>query len=82
MNWQDEGWSPKPVRVPRPLNYCKCGQIHGTDSVQAVDRFRPEGPRGYRAVTVPGAELRATRSEAQADVCTWWPTLNASRSAA
>lgn len=33
----------------------------------AVGRFKPGGPDGYRAVTMPDAPLRATREEAIAD---------------
>jgi hypothetical protein len=45
---------------------CKtCGQI-GHPTV-AVGKFKPGGPDGYRAVD--GGPLRATRREAEEDVC-------------
>lgn len=45
-----------------------CHLIHATDWAVAVDRWRPEGPAGYRA-RYPDAPLRATRAEAIADMC-------------
>ena len=43
------------------------GWIIGSDWARAVGRFNPEGPDGYRAVTMPHAPLRKTRDEAVAD---------------
>lgn len=45
-----------------------CHLTHATDWAVAVDRWRPEGPAGYRA-RYPDAPLRATRAEAIADMC-------------
>lgn len=39
----------------------------GADAARAVGRFRPEGPLGYRAKYSPGAPLRDSRQEAEAD---------------
>jgi hypothetical protein len=39
----------------------------GSDAARAVGRFRPEGPLGYKASTMPDAPLRDTREEAVAD---------------
>jgi len=43
------------------------GWIVGSDWARAVGRFKPEGPDGYRAATMPSAPLRKTRTEAVAD---------------
>ncbi|CAB4727811.1 MAG: hypothetical protein F2667_12560 [Actinobacteria bacterium] len=37
------------------------------DLARAVGRFRPGGPTGYRAATMPDAPTRATRTEAEDD---------------
>lgn len=37
------------------------------DWARAVGRFKPEGPDGYKAATMPDAPLRKTREEAIAD---------------
>lgn len=34
------------------------------DWARAVGRFKPDGPDGYKAATMPDAPLRATREEA------------------
>ena len=47
------------------------GHVIPSDAVQAVGRFRPEGPTRYGArppYAPPDAPLRATRAEALADV--------------
>ena len=41
--------------------------ILGADAAVAVGRFKPGGPDGYRARSLPDGPLRATRSEAEAD---------------
>ena len=51
-----------------------CHLIHATDWAVAVDRWRPEGPAGYRA-RYPDAPLRATRAEAIADMCARYAVL-------
>ena len=51
-----------------------CHLIHVTDWAVAVDRWRPEGPAGYRA-RYPDAPLRATRAEAIADMCARYAVL-------
>ena len=38
-----------------------------SDAAYAVGRFDPRGTRGYIARGVPGAPMRATRADAQAD---------------
>jgi hypothetical protein len=46
------------------------GRIIPAAAVRAVDRFNPDGPRGYQAVppyAEPGAPVRATRGEAMRD---------------
>ena len=48
-----------------------CHLIHATDWAVAVDRWRPEGPTGYRATGMPDAPLRATRDQAIADRCAY-----------
>lgn len=37
------------------------------DWARAVGRFKPEGPDGYKAATMPDTPLRKTREEAIAD---------------
>ena len=44
-----------------------CG--HAVHETAAVGRFQPGGPSGYRDPLDPGAPIRATRAEAEADVC-------------
>lgn len=44
------------VRIPRV-----------SDAARAVGRFKPDGPDGYRARSLPDGPLRATRAEAEAD---------------
>lgn len=51
-----------------------CHTIHATDWAVAVDRWRPEGPAGYRA-RYPDAPWRATRAEAIADMCARYAVL-------
>lgn len=41
--------------------------ILGADAAVAVGRFKPGGPDGYRAKSLPDGPLRATRPEAEAD---------------
>lgn len=48
------------------------GRIFGSDAARAVGRFDPDGPRGYRAATMPDAPLRETRAEAEADERAWF----------
>lgn len=50
----------------------RTGRVLGADAARAVGRFRPEGPIGYRAKSVPDAPIRATRIEAETDEATWW----------
>jgi hypothetical protein len=45
----------------------KAPMILGSDAARAIGRFRPEGPLGYRAKSLPDGPLRATRVEAEAD---------------
>lgn len=48
---------------------CKnCGHVHTADWTYAVGRFTKDGIRGYTARLVD-APLRATREEAEQDVC-------------
>lgn len=49
----------------------RCGHT-GTHPTYAVGRFQPDGPTGYRDLADPGAPLRATRAEAEVDVCRRW----------
>lgn len=42
-------------------------RILGSDAARAVGCFRPEGPIGYRAKSLPNGPLRATSAEAEAD---------------
>jgi hypothetical protein len=46
-------------------------RVLGSAATRAVGRFNPAGPDGYRATTLPGAPLRATRAEAAADEREW-----------
>lgn len=46
----------------------RCGHVHVTTWVRAQGRFHRNGPVGYRAA-IPAAPLRATRAEAEQDVC-------------
>ena len=46
-----------------------CGHVHTTADTWAVGRFAP-GPIGYTA-RYPGAPLRASREEAEKDMCDW-----------
>lgn len=41
--------------------------VLGADAAVAVGRFKPGGPDGYRARSLPNGPLRATRPEAEAD---------------
>lgn len=41
--------------------------VLGADAAVAVGRFKPDGPDGYRAKSLPDGPLRATRAEAEAD---------------
>lgn len=52
------------------------GRVLPADAAQAVGRFRPEGPLGYRAKSVPDAEVRATREEALADEIAHWEAID------
>lgn len=48
-----------------------CDRIHATAQVEAVNRFRyANRETGFRAVS--GGPVRATRAEAQLDVCPGW----------
>lgn len=47
------------------------GRIVSLDFAQAVGRFNPSGPEGYRAATLPDAPLRKTRAEAMEDERLW-----------
>lgn len=49
------------------LTPCPPRRKLGADADRAVGRFRPEGPLGYRAKYSPGAPLRDSRQEAEAD---------------
>ena len=57
-----------------PIACPHCHLIHATDWAVAVDRWRPEGPAGYRA-RYPDAPLRATRAGAIADMCARYAVL-------
>lgn len=41
--------------------------VLGSDAAVAVGRFKPDGPDGYRAKSLPAGPLRATRKEAEED---------------
>ena len=45
----------------------RCG--HALHETAALGRFQPAMPSGYRDMHDPGAPIRATRAEAEADVC-------------
>lgn len=47
----------------------RCGHIHASDDTRAVSRFGSGGITGYVAAEVPGAPVRPTRAEAEADKC-------------
>jgi len=61
----DYEWRTTPPRVPKRRG--RADVVLGSDAARAVGRFRPEGPLGYRAKSVPDAPLRATRAEAETD---------------
>jgi len=61
------------------LQVCQCGRVHPADDVAAVGRFNAGGASGYVAQRVAGAEVRATRIEAMADVCRHWQGDNPNR---
>lgn len=44
---------------------------NGPSMSVAVGRFKPGGPDGYRARSMPCGPLRATRAEAVADESAW-----------
>lgn len=52
------------------------GRVLPADATQAIGRFRPEGPLGYRAKSVTDAPLRATRDEALADEVAHWEAID------
>lgn len=41
--------------------------ILGSDAIIALGRFHPDGPRGYRARSLPDAPIRDTGAEAEMD---------------
>lgn len=43
-----------------------------TNAAYAIGRFRPQGPVGYKAPSVPDAPLRSTKAEAEADWFNYW----------
>jgi hypothetical protein len=47
------------------------GRVLGSDAARAVGRFRPDGPVGYQAASVPVAPVRETRAEAEHDERVW-----------
>lgn len=49
----------------------QCGHTHPSDATSAVGRFNRSGPTGYIARGVPGATIRPTRAEADADACAY-----------
>jgi hypothetical protein len=58
---------------PRKNGVCvTCDRVHASDETRATGRFNPDGPTGYLAILVPGAEPRATREEARAETCAWF----------
>jgi hypothetical protein len=42
-------------------------RVIGSDAARAVGRFKPDGPDGYRARSLPDGPIRATRAEAEND---------------
>jgi len=64
MTPADHEWR---IPGPRVRRAPRADVVLGSDAARAVGRFRPEGPLGYRAKSLPDGPLRATRAEAEAD---------------
>ena len=68
MKDRDDEWTFRNVGRSRVGPTCpKCDRIHCGRDVTAVDKFRAEGPSGYRHGI--SRDLFATRAEAEADLC-------------